>query len=243
MAAAGEDRLHAGMLGYNPYATAEMEALAKVVQDGKSLAAATRAVDLASMTAREKDQYHVPKRGVVTLPPFDCVANRNPLPTGSGTLTYSERAHAMDSVWKNKGATAENASWLEQNMNYMLRLVDAEVKARHGGTSFTAVAETVNIIVVTGAANMNGVLSRRINLAQQLCKAREDLIRSKLQGEPLSLPICETDADGTPPPYRHLSIRSPSPTLHEPKLIATLPHVSDLMAPLAVVAQEQQVSH
>lgn len=121
-------------------ATAQkLEALAKVVTDGNSLALFTglqlssprprdaEGIAKSQMTPSERDAYENWKTNRVPVPPFDWERNKSALPGGRAQTVkkFTRRAEAMDLVWVHSGATAEHASWLTFNMVGTLPLVKA----------------------------------------------------------------------------------------------------------------------
>ncbi|RYP54417.1 hypothetical protein DL769_010358 [Monosporascus sp. CRB-8-3] len=188
----------------------KMEDLARVVEDGKSLAIRTGYRDAKNqerdpiqvakqaMTPAELDQYTAWSAGV-NMPSFDWNANRKAVRGGVGSQQrFQEYAAAMDEIWQHEGTSPENAAWLVVNMTYAIPLVIAVVKVARarkdlaGGSKELdeiemAEMQTAHKIVSVAMDNMNQVvrqvrlLSSRIDHAKAIIQAREHAIKSKME--------------------------------------------------------------
>ncbi|KAI9898641.1 hypothetical protein N3K66_007001 [Trichothecium roseum] len=125
---------------------AKMEALADVVEQRRSLLAATgfrgaelgdpAAAAVATMCWEEALDYDAWRRGEA-VPVFDWERNRirvsgeDCAPVGERTRRELERrARAMNAVWRVHAATPENALWLAVHMSNMEPLVEAVAKVQ-----------------------------------------------------------------------------------------------------------------
>lgn len=113
----------------------KLYSLADAVANGRSL---TISADQSSLPTRqtaesfakermlreEREHYEMWKEGTFPLPTFNWSFDTSPLPPNS-EKTFSQRAAAMDIIWKCGDATPENAVWLTNNLPAMLPLVKA----------------------------------------------------------------------------------------------------------------------
>lgn len=160
----------------------KMKALARVANDGKSIAVATWFVGardqvrdpelLARMSMRSLEwrQYQSWKNGVI-MPKFDWVRNREIVPGGDGShRRFTERAQAMATIYNVEDVAPENAAWLYQHMSYAIPLVRAVVRVaraekhirRGGGLAVTnwmelAEAQTARKAVAVSTYRVNEV--------------------------------------------------------------------------------------
>lgn len=116
----------------------KLRSLADVVGSGRSL---VLTADVASniherkvetfakerMLPNELAQYEEWKQETFDLPEINWVANVAPVNADS-RKTYTQRAAAIDLIWRQRGTTPENAAWLTNSIPAMLPLVKAVTK-------------------------------------------------------------------------------------------------------------------
>lgn len=133
----------------------KMREIAVVVEQGGSAAVATgfkaathqerdpEKIAARTMTAAEKAQYKDWKEGGI-LPVFDWAANVKSVPEGKESAEkYERRATAMSIMFVQDGVTPEHASWLTENMTYVLPLVMAITKVQHARQQVEAGFDTL----------------------------------------------------------------------------------------------------
>lgn len=179
----------------------KLEAIAKVVADGKSAAVCTgdlsalhgewdaEILAMQAMDHVEKMQYSRWKKGV-SLPAIDWKNNVKAIPSGHEALCrYKVRAAAVATVWGVPAASPENAAWICSNLPYCKPLVFAvtrlqgqehqlKEKMKKSGEYELAEGKTIGRItgVVTDALNER---IRRINQAKETLQARENALNRK----------------------------------------------------------------
>jgi hypothetical protein len=132
------------------------------------------------------------------LPDFNWEQNVAPVPEGAQSLKrFTQRAAAMDIVFRHQGATPENAAWLTFNMAPLLPLVKAVTKIsnmeRHyrenGGRNTSlqglskmemAEMETARRVVAAAERNLNREAERLKRMTRELSKSNE-VIRARMR--------------------------------------------------------------
>lgn len=182
-------------------AVKKLEAIAKVVADGKSAAVFTgdlnatygewdaEVLAVEEMDHVQKMQYSRWKKGI-SLPVVDWKNNVEAIPSDQDALgRYKKRALAVAMVWGVPTASPENASWICSNLSYCKPLVFAvtrlQEKQRYLREKMTKIEEyelaerkTICHIkeVVKDAQNKQ---IRRIDQANAILQARENALNRK----------------------------------------------------------------
>lgn len=193
-------------------AVKKLEAIAKVVADGKSAAVFTGHLNATQWDAEilametmdhvEKMQYIRWKKGI-SLPAIDWKNNVKEIPSGQDALCrYKVRAAAVAMVWGEPTASPENAAWICSNLPYCKPLVFAVTRLhdmeRHVREKMTKIreyelAESKTISRVTDV--VTHVLEeriRRVNQAKETLQAREKALNRK-----------ETERNNATDPIKH----------------------------------------
>lgn len=124
------------------------------------------------MTDTERCQYEEWKARRLMPPSFDWTANKISVPY-QGLEAFTQRAAAMDIIWRREGTLPANAVWLSNNMGDLLPLVKAvekvfkaqayfEKQGGCGGTTASEMAEleTLREINATIDANVTRMMSQ-----------------------------------------------------------------------------------
>lgn len=182
-------------------AVKKLEAIAKVVADGKSAAVFTgdlnatygewdaEVLAVEEMDHVQKMQYSRWKKGI-SLPAIDWKNNVKAIPSEQDALgRYKKRALAVAIVWGVPTASPENASWICSNLSYCKPLVFAvtrlQEKERYLREKMTKIEEyelaerkTIRHIkeVVKDAQKEQ---TRRIDQANTILQARENALNRK----------------------------------------------------------------
>lgn len=205
--------------------------IAVVVEQGGSAAVATgfkaathqerdpEKIAARTMTAAEKAQYKDWKEGGI-LPVFDWATNVKSVPEGKESAEkYERRATAMSIIFVHDGVTPEHASWLTENMTYVLPLVMAITKVQHARQQVEAGFDTLiememaemqvaHDVHARASKHVNDIfralrlLTKDIDHSKGVLQARERDIKARFEGynkEPLNnkigakIPVGDTD--------------------------------------------------
>ncbi|KAL2813222.1 hypothetical protein BJX63DRAFT_432037 [Aspergillus granulosus] len=141
-----------------------------------------------------------PSQNSFRLPEFNWEQNVSPVPQGAQSLKkFTQRAAAMDIIFRHQGATPENAAWLTFNMVPVLPLVKAvtrisnmerhflENRYKNKNTSMqrlsnveAAEMETARKIVAAAERNTNRELERLRRMTRELNKSNA-IIRARMR--------------------------------------------------------------
>lgn len=177
----------------------KVEAIAKVVVEGKSAAVFTgdlnathgewdaEVLAIEAMDHVEKMQYSRWKKGI-SLPAMDWNKNVKAIPADPEALSrYKIRAAAVARAWRVPAASPGNASWIFSNLPHCKPLISAVTKLQEKERYLTerttklgyyelAEGKTIRRVtdVVTDALNER---VRRINRAKETLRARENALK------------------------------------------------------------------